>query len=549
MNDTVTHTNGVAKLPKLPKLPEADTKGSETTLSVEANDAVKAMVVIDDRIRHGENDELGRGVLVESRWRLFEAAGGKERDFTKHTAEKTGLSRAVVQRLHRIGRLPSDVRSVLFGTKVADRQDLLVELATRIEVNPTMLEEAVAFARELVENPPKYGPRTLKRGVPVERAANDIVLHDQRLEIAIFEGMPLAMGFPDGLPRIQDLELGRRLGYGRPRDIRHVVKELIASGHLTLAELRGGAPRPVTSASNEHWYTEEQALFITTQSGTPVARGITKQVIRAFIEARRSIINVNVVSRLQAIDLQLHGFSKSIDDRLAAIEKRGFGTRGLLLIPQVDPEEAGYSMESMNRHLIEKGYNISAVDTAIRSIAGHLRIIGDTDYGFWNAHNDTVVRGTPLGESWRFNDSGTAAIQPYAQLYVELKAKYEEAGEPAPRETALNETLDKVTPRGTGKYENLTRTRAQRPPPFTNIRGPVQAPVDLNSIILVSAGMNKIQVIKAIREITGLGLREAKDLAEAPKPALVKGLLSKEQAESGANKLRDAGASVELKTV
>jgi large subunit ribosomal protein L7/L12 len=65
-------------------------------------------------------------------------------------------------------------------------------------------------------------------------------------------------------------------------------------------------------------------------------------------------------------------------------------------------------------------------------------------------------------------------------------------------------------------------------------------------VILAGAGANKIQVIKAIREITGLGLKEAKDLVEAA-PKTVKEAVSKADAEEMKKKLTEAGATVELK--
>ena len=65
-------------------------------------------------------------------------------------------------------------------------------------------------------------------------------------------------------------------------------------------------------------------------------------------------------------------------------------------------------------------------------------------------------------------------------------------------------------------------------------------------VILASAGSAKINVIKVVREITGLGLKEAKDLVDnAPKP--VKEKVSKEEAEAVKAKLTEAGASVEIK--
>ena len=65
-------------------------------------------------------------------------------------------------------------------------------------------------------------------------------------------------------------------------------------------------------------------------------------------------------------------------------------------------------------------------------------------------------------------------------------------------------------------------------------------------VILNAAGDKKIQVIKVVRELTSLGLKEAKDLVDgAPKPVVEKA--SKEDAEKAKGKLEDAGASVELK--
>lgn len=65
-------------------------------------------------------------------------------------------------------------------------------------------------------------------------------------------------------------------------------------------------------------------------------------------------------------------------------------------------------------------------------------------------------------------------------------------------------------------------------------------------VILASAGAAKINVIKVVREITGLGLKEAKDLVDnAPKP--VKEKVSKDDAEAIKTKLTEAGATVEVK--
>jgi large subunit ribosomal protein L7/L12 len=66
------------------------------------------------------------------------------------------------------------------------------------------------------------------------------------------------------------------------------------------------------------------------------------------------------------------------------------------------------------------------------------------------------------------------------------------------------------------------------------------------TVVLTAAGDNKVNVIKAVREVTSLGLKEAKDLVDgAPKP--VKEGVPKADAEAVAKKLTDAGAKVEIK--
>jgi large subunit ribosomal protein L7/L12 len=66
------------------------------------------------------------------------------------------------------------------------------------------------------------------------------------------------------------------------------------------------------------------------------------------------------------------------------------------------------------------------------------------------------------------------------------------------------------------------------------------------TVVLAEAGANKVSVIKAVRELTGLGLKEAKDLVDgAPKP--VKEGIAKADAEAAKKKLEEAGAKVEVK--
>ncbi len=66
------------------------------------------------------------------------------------------------------------------------------------------------------------------------------------------------------------------------------------------------------------------------------------------------------------------------------------------------------------------------------------------------------------------------------------------------------------------------------------------------SVVLKEVGANKINVIKAVREVTSLGLKEAKDLVDGA-PKEIKGGVSKEEAETIKKKFTDAGATVEVK--
>jgi large subunit ribosomal protein L7/L12 len=79
--------------------------------------------------------------------------------------------------------------------------------------------------------------------------------------------------------------------------------------------------------------------------------------------------------------------------------------------------------------------------------------------------------------------------------------------------------------------------------------GGAAAPVEEKTeytVVLAAVGDKKINVIKAVREVTNLGLKEAKDLVEgAPKP--IKEGVSKEEADSIKKKFEDAGASIEIK--
>ena len=81
------------------------------------------------------------------------------------------------------------------------------------------------------------------------------------------------------------------------------------------------------------------------------------------------------------------------------------------------------------------------------------------------------------------------------------------------------------------------------------VAGAAAAPVEEKTefdVVLKAAGASKLNVIKVVRELTGLGLKDAKDLVEAA-PKTIKEAVSKEEAEKVAEQLKAAGAEVEIK--
>jgi large subunit ribosomal protein L7/L12 len=101
------------------------------------------------------------------------------------------------------------------------------------------------------------------------------------------------------------------------------------------------------------------------------------------------------------------------------------------------------------------------------------------------------------------------------------------------------------------ELEEIFGVSAAAPVAAAAVAGPAgeaEAPEEKDTfdVILTGAGEKKIQVIKVVRELTSLGLKEAKDLVDGAPKAVYEGV-NKEKAEEAKTKLEDAGASVELK--
>ena len=96
------------------------------------------------------------------------------------------------------------------------------------------------------------------------------------------------------------------------------------------------------------------------------------------------------------------------------------------------------------------------------------------------------------------------------------------------------------------KYNVSGAPMAVAAAPADNGAAPAEAEQTEFAVEITSAGQRKIQVIKAVREITGLGLREAKSVVDAA-PETIKDGLSREEADAMAEKLQEVGATVEVK--
>lgn len=124
------------------------------------------------------------------------------------------------------------------------------------------------------------------------------------LTVRDFDGWKLAVGgFDDPAHRVLDVELARKLGFGRPRDIRKLIERLRKEGELLGVLQRATVARKELSGNliettvTEFWLTLEEALFVTAKSETKTANEILKAVIRVFLSAR-DIIDAEVKRRV-----------------------------------------------------------------------------------------------------------------------------------------------------------------------------------------------------------------------------------------------------------
>jgi len=118
-----------------------------------------------------------------------------------------------------------------------------------------------------------------------------------------FLGIELAVGcFDDGRARVRDIELGRFLGYARPRKIRELIERELASGNLNDSDIRPVVGRVETGVASvevtEYWLTEEAALFVSSRSDTKAGAQVLRGLIAAYEAARHDSARVTKILEL-----------------------------------------------------------------------------------------------------------------------------------------------------------------------------------------------------------------------------------------------------------
>jgi len=112
----------------------------------------------------------------------------------------------------------------------------------------------------------------------------------------MFGGLRLRDDFEDGEPRIRDLELAKRLGYERPRDIRRLIDSIQGDGFLNNIHERAATARTPNGGHGqtirEYWLDEIEAVFLIGQSRTPIARAVHLEVATAFVAYRKGKAHV-----------------------------------------------------------------------------------------------------------------------------------------------------------------------------------------------------------------------------------------------------------------
>lgn len=123
------------------------------------------------------------------------------------------------------------------------------------------------------------------------------------IKTTAFRGLEISVGsFDDGTPRCRDTDLGKFLGYSRPRDIRKQIESAMAAGLLNDSDIRAVVARVPTGVASvevtEYWLTEEAALFVAARAETATGAEVLKSLIVAYEAARYASKRVTKILEL-----------------------------------------------------------------------------------------------------------------------------------------------------------------------------------------------------------------------------------------------------------
>lgn len=130
-------------------------------------------------------------------------------------------------------------------------------------------------------------------------------------------------------PRMRDIDLGTRLGYPNPKEIRKLARDHEKAGNINPFHVRAAVARTgaVPRFEDEMWFSEADALWLASQSKTPQAVALTKEMIRVYIAARKGLLPQSAASGMTAEQfaqamVPVLSMMTALASRLTALEER-----------------------------------------------------------------------------------------------------------------------------------------------------------------------------------------------------------------------------------
>jgi hypothetical protein len=205
--------------------------------------------------------------------------------------------------------------------------------------------------------------------------------HNEPVVDAVAETSELAIRTVDGWqitdgaePMVRDLELAERLGYEYPLNIRKLIRKHIDAGNISDSEVLSASEKTSSTGGRPgtaFWLTEAGALFVASQSGTPKAIAITKEVIKVFIAARRGELPMKRQEPADAMGLAVVSrLALDTSERLAGIRKWALSSATDITDLRSDMVGAEHTLEAHESRLDSAETNIGNIVTHLTEVMG-----------------------------------------------------------------------------------------------------------------------------------------------------------------------------------